>query len=328
MFYLAESVNDFIAGKTAILVEREGSYFIRYIFNAIFRIGWISGAAGIIVGSPLDVLKARLQAPTTPKNALIGSDLHYRASSWQTFKTMVQTEGLGSMFKGVLSPIVGLAGLNALLFVSYGSILRFFQQQQQQLQEPFQPSLFQVYLAGAGAGVACFFFSTPIDLIKIQAQMAKVPKTTIEVTKEIFAANGFKGFYQGGIITMIRDAPSYGVYFWVYEGMKRILKTNHSGDDAWKLLLAGGLAGTVSWTSIYPIDVVKSRLQMQQRHQNENSRILLDRPYASIKDCVMRSYRAEGVRVFFRGLWPTILRGFPVNAVTFYIYEIVVDFLK
>ncbi|KAI7907822.1 mitochondrial carrier domain-containing protein [Cokeromyces recurvatus] len=295
---MAESVNDFIAG-------------------------WIGGAAGIIVGSPLDVLKARLQAPTTPKGALMSSD---RPSSWQTFKTMIQTEGLGSMFKGVLSPIVGLAGLNALLFVSYGSILRFFQHQY-----PSQdPSLFQVYLSGAGAGIACFFFSTPTELIKIQAQMTKAPKSTMQVTQEIFAANGLKGFYQGGLITLIRDAPSYGVYFWVYEGMKRILKVNTSGvdNDAWKLLLAGGLAGTVSWTSIYPIDVIKSRLQMQQTQHNENTRILPDRPYASIKDCVIRSYKLEGPHVFFRGLGATILRGFPVNAVTFYIYELTIDLLQ
>jgi hypothetical protein len=101
------------------------------------------------------------------------------------------------MFKGVLSPVVGLAGLNALLFVSYGSIIRYFESQYitypSPHTEPFEPSLFQVYLAGAGAGIACFFFSTPTDLIKIQAQMTKIPKTTLEVTKEIYARNGLKG---------------------------------------------------------------------------------------------------------------------------------------
>lgn len=100
------------------------------------------------------------------------------------------------MFKGVLSPVVGLAGLNALLFVSYGSIIRYFERQYTASpvdNEPFEPSLWQVYLAGAGAGVACFFFSTPTDLIKIQAQMTKIPKTTVEVTKEIYARNGLRG---------------------------------------------------------------------------------------------------------------------------------------
>lgn len=96
------------------------------------------------------------------------------------------------MFKGVLSPVVGLAGLNALLFVSYGSILRYFEQHNKE-SNPFEPTLAQVYLAGAGAGIACFFFSTPTDLVKIKAQMSKVPKTSLEVSKEIYSSSGLRG---------------------------------------------------------------------------------------------------------------------------------------
>jgi solute carrier family 25 carnitine/acylcarnitine transporter 20/29 len=189
-------------------------------------------------------------------------------------------------------------------------------------------------------------------LIKIKAQMTTTPKTTLDIVKQVFANNGIRGkdilqgckekmssvklilnelgFYQGGWITMIRDAPSYGIYFWVYEGTKRLLDTQ--SDDAWKLLLAGGLAGTISWASIYPIDVVKSRLQMQHvptvKTPGETSSLVsLNRPYVSIKDCVVRSYKTEGVGVFFRGLGPTLLRGFPVNAVTFYVYEVVMKLL-
>ncbi|KAG1443875.1 hypothetical protein G6F56_010512 [Rhizopus delemar] len=226
-----------------------------------------------------------------------------------------------SMFKGVLSPIVGLAGLNAILFVSYGSILRSFEDSK-------EPSLSQVYLAGAGAGFTCFLFSTPTDLVKIKAQMAKVPKGSIQVAKEVYQMSGIKGFYQGGLITMIRDSPSYGIYFWVYEGLKQALEVNPNDTEAWKLLLAGGMAGTVSWASIYPIDVVKSRLQMQLQGQDETKRLLAaNQPYTSIRDCVVRSYRTEGMGVFFRGLWPTLLRAFPVNAVTFYVYELVLNML-
>ncbi|CDH49381.1 mitochondrial carrier protein [Lichtheimia corymbifera JMRC:FSU:9682] len=376
-------------------------------------LGWVGGAAGIIVGSPLDVLKARLQAPRS--TATMNNEAP--PSAWQTLTRLVRYEGINSLFKGVLAPVVGLAGLNAILFVSYGSLLRVFerqhhQQEHQQQQhhhagggltgekEPFMPSLAQIYIAGCGAGIACFFFSTPTELVKIQAQVSRIPKSSWEVSKEIFARSGLRGFYQGGWITVIRDAPSYGIYFWVYEGMKRILELDQSqnssdSSNAWKLLVAGGMAGAVSWSSIYPLDVIKSRLQMQvvssssssssssslpsaaanrampsianvaestihqsrlvrQYHgsqattqngsvtQSTGSSInntaqlseaaLLtgrsERPYTSIKDCIIRSYRAEGPSVFFRGLLPTIVRGFPVNAVTFYVYEVVMEMLS
>ncbi|KAI8330057.1 mitochondrial carrier domain-containing protein [Chlamydoabsidia padenii] len=242
---------------------------------------------------------------------------------------MVRIEGVGSLFKGVLAPVMGLAGLNAILFVSYGGILRYLNRDN--LTHP--ASLSQVYLAGCGAGMACYLFSTPTDLIKIQAQMSRTNKTTYQVAKDIFRRNGLRGFYQGGWITLIRDAPSYGIYFWVYEGMKRYLTEQHNdnvGMAAWELLLAGGMAGTISWASIYPIDVIKSRLQMQQVSPlgtTTTPLIVLDQPYISIKDCVVRSYRSEGVGVFFRGLGPTVLRGFPVNAVTFLMYEWVMAWL-
>ncbi|KAG1050791.1 hypothetical protein G6F43_006960 [Rhizopus delemar] len=278
-----------------------------------FALGWISGVAGIIVGSPLDVLKARLQAPM---------DKQQERGSWNTLKCMVQLEGIGSMFKGVLSPIVGLAGLNALLFLAYGTLLRCFEYEK-------EPSLLQVYLAGAGAGFTCFLFSTPTDLVKIKAQITRLPKSSLQITKEVYQASGIKGFYQGGLVTVMRDSPSYGIYFWAYEGLKRGLDVNETTKEAWKFLLAGGLAGTLSWASIYPLDVVKSRLQMQYEGDSfETTRLLvIDRPYMSIKDCILRSYRSEGIAVFFRGLWPTLLRAFPVNAVTFYVYELMIGIL-
>ncbi|KAI9029038.1 mitochondrial carrier domain-containing protein [Phycomyces nitens] len=246
---------------------------------------------------------------------------------------MVQYEGVGSLFKGVLSPVVGLAGLNAILFVSYGTLLRYFERQHGL--EPQEASLSEIYWAGCGAGIASFFFSTPTDLVKIQAQVSRIPKSSWDVAKTIYANNGVFGFYQGGFATILRDAPSYGLYFLVYEGTKRLLDVESTGDaggsNAMKILLAGGMAGAVSWTSIYPLDVIKSRLQMQQCADKagflEDSRLTprLDRPYSSFRDCLVRSYKTEGPGVFFRGLVPTIIRGFPVNAVTFWVYELVME---
>lgn len=103
---------------------------------------------------------------------------------------LTQYTQIGSMFKGVLSPVVGLAGLNAILFVSYGSIIRYFEQQYPNDKEP---SLTQVYIAGTGAGFACFLLSTPTDLVKIKAQISKLPKTSWQITKEVYHTSGIRG---------------------------------------------------------------------------------------------------------------------------------------
>jgi solute carrier family 25 (mitochondrial carnitine/acylcarnitine transporter), member 20/29 len=70
-----------------------------------------------------------------------------------------------------------------------------------------------------------------------------------------------------------------------------------------RLLLAGGLSGIISWLVSFPQDVVKSRYQA-------------DEQYSSARNCALMSYRAEGLKVFSRGLWSTVLRAFPTNAAT------------
>lgn len=66
----------------------------------------------------------------------------------------------------------------------------------------------------------------------------------------------------------------------------------------------------MSWLFLYPIDVVKSRFQADDRGR-----------YKNIYDCILKSYREEGARVFAQGMTSTMLRAFPTNAVTFFTVE-------
>lgn len=77
-------------------------------------------------------------------------------------------------------------------------------------------------------------------------------------------------------------------------------------------MMAGGVAGVVTWACATPMDVVKARLQMSGAS---------GRQYNGVLHCVRVSVREEGVRVFFKGLLLNSLRAFPVNAVTFLSYE-------
>ena len=77
-----------------------------------------------------------------------------------------------------------------------------------------------------------------------------------------------------------------------------------AGADA-ATLLAGGAAGVASWASIYPLDVLKSRLQASPGR------------YAGLWDCARRSVRDEGWGVLSRGLTACLLRAAVVNAAIF-----------
>lgn len=81
-------------------------------------------------------------------------------------------------------------------------------------------------------------------------------------------------------------------------------------------LVCGGLAGALSWLSIMPFDVVKSKLQADI---DKNS---------NMKQIVVRIWQTEGILGFYRGCLPTIIRGFVVNAVIFCTYMQTLKFLK
>lgn len=92
------------------------------------------------------------------------------------------------------------------------------------------------------------------------------------------------------------------------------------------LLLAGGLAGPMSWLSTFPFDVIKTRMQTHIRSSVDSTKS--KSPYATTLGTIAYCYRTEGLKVFFAGLAPTLIRAVPVNAVTFATFELVVGILS
>lgn len=78
--------------------------------------------------------------------------------------------------------------------------------------------------------------------------------------------------------------------------------------------MAGGCAGVLAWAVATPMDVIKSRLQVDGQGQQR---------YRGLLHCVVTSVREEGPRVLFKGLALNCCRAFPVNMVVFVAYEAV-----
>lgn len=119
--------------------------------------------------------------------------------------------------------------------------------------------------------------------------------------------------------------------FWSYEWMKQSWTTPNDTDreTALKVLLCGGIAGIVTWASIFPLDVIKTRLQTQVlqpvHHNTGEQRTLLqsdvNKSRLSSLEIASKAYRNEGAGVFFRGLGICSVRAFVVNAVQWAVYE-------
>lgn len=87
---------------------------------------------------------------------------------------------------------------------------------------------------------------------------------------------------------------------------------------AMKVLLCGGIAGIATWASVFPLDVIKTRLQAQTGTYPEGRPLLSsqgNRQALSTFHMARETYRAEGMKAFYRGLGVCSVRAFIVNAI-------------
>ncbi|KAI0880443.1 solute carrier family 25 member 45 [Annulohypoxylon maeteangense] len=278
--------------------------------SADFWAGYISGAVGILIGNPLDLIKVRLQARDT--------------IATQTATSYVrQFESKSALVAGTAAPVLGYGALNALLFVSYN-------RSEAALNTAFstQSNLWTTWLAGAIGGLATWVVSTPTELIKCRAQLSSPPESSWTIARQVLKTEGIRGLYFGGVITALRDSIGYGFYFWSYELSSKWVESNRPNasafsQDAAKVLLCGGLAGVVTWASIFPLDVIKTRVQAQTFGAETTPLLgsLSGQRRLGAVDTAINAYREGGARVFFRGLTVCSVRAFIVNAVQWAVYE-------
>lgn len=278
-----------------------------------FVAGGFGGIAGLVAGYPLDSIRVRQQ------NSKSGS-------AFNVFRHVVTKEGPLSLYRGMAAPLASVTFQNAVVFQTYAMLSRTFDRE---IPANDPPSYKGVALGGTAAGAIQSLIISPVELMKIQLQLqsknnqATSLKGPIDVTKRIFRQEGLRGIFRGLTITVLRDAHSHGIYFWVYEYTKEELQPGcrKNGQESYQtMLLAGGLAGALSWISCYPLDVVKTRLQAQSSETKSAK-------YRGIVDCFRQSVRKEGHSVLWRGVGTTVSRAFLVNGAIFTAYETALKFL-
>lgn len=108
-----------------------------------------------------------------------------------------------------------------------------------------------------------------------------------------------------------------GFYFGAYSLVKHQFAAVQGLSDVSELgpgalMVAGGIAGAAFWIPMLPVDVIKTRIQLDSPH---NPR------YKGMLDCGRQIVKADGWGGLMRGWQPCIARSVPANAVTFVAYE-------
>ena len=208
-------------------------------------------------------------------------------------------------------------------------------------------SVWNSSVAGCFAGAVQTVIVCPMELVKIRMQNQGIGKQHVswmqtkvvgadlttpkgkllqgyrgpfETTQDILRTEGARGLFKGWWLTIFREVPQYGIYFGTYDWLRMQLSTltgnPHEDLSVIHLSLAGGVTGVVTWLW-YPVDVIKSRFQNDRKLR-----------YSGVVDCIRQSVRSEGMKVFVKGLQPTLVRGFVNGFATFPVFTLAMRFLS
>jgi solute carrier family 25 folate transporter 32 len=175
----------------------------------------------------------------------------------------------------------------------------------------FYSSLF----AGVGSGILASIVCAPLDVLRTRLQvwgdLGGKKVSGLQVFQQIFKNEGWKGGFRGLGATLITVPFFWGLYFPLYDDLKRTLQKpgrNPALIHCGSAILAGAAADVLC----NPMFVVRTRLQTEALH---GSRVA-----HGIVQTIQSLYKEGGVLIFWRGMTASLM-GLSHVAVQFPLYE-------
>ncbi|GLT39908.1 hypothetical protein SLA2020_140740 [Shorea laevis] len=271
-----------------------------------FIAGGIAGAASRTATAPLDRLKVVLQVQTTHAYIL------------PAIRKIFKEEGILGFFRGNGLNVVKVAPESAIKFFAYEMLKNVIGEHMGDEKGDIGPTgrLFAGGMAGAVAQTAIY----PLDLVKTRLQTCaseggKAPNLG-KLTKDIWAHEGTRAFYKGLVPSLLGIIPYAGIDLAAYETLKDLSKTYilHDSEPGPLVQLGcGTISGALGATCVYPLQVIRTRLQAQRSNTRD--------AYKGMSDVFWRTLQKEGYRGFYKGLFPNLLKVVPAASITYLVYE-------
>ncbi|XP_064597511.1 solute carrier family 25 member 32-like isoform X2 [Liolophura sinensis] len=293
-------------------------------FSSIFRhvrlehllAGVSGGVVSTLVLHPLDLVKIRFQV----NEGHTKSRPQYRGIV-HALQSISRQDGISGLYRGVTPNVWGAGASWGLYFFFYNALKMWMQDGNSQ--RALSPG--HHLLAASEAGLITLIFTNPIWVTKTRLCLQyeasasssvaahNTYKGMLDALKKIYKYEGLRGWYKGflpGVFGISHGA----LQFMAYEEMKNSYnkRLNRPVDHrlgSGEYILFAALSKMFAAVATYPYQVVRSRLQDQHRSYN------------GVVDVLKQTWRYEGVRGFYKGLVPNLLRVVPACCITFVVYE-------
>ena len=270
--------------------------------------GAIAGMTARMIIAPLDVLKIRFQVQAETRG------LYQYNSMRSALRTIIEYEGVCALWKG---------NVPALLMVTPYASIQFATFYQLKTQNLFQLSgPYQYLVLGAISSSLATVFTYPLDLLRTRLAAQTEPrqyKNLSHAVRVIYGSQGIRGLYAGLQPTLFQIVPYISLHFTFYEiGKQLVMERTHKEHlTPTESLVIGAVSGTSSKFLTFPLDTAKKLMQVEGQFQsNMNSS-----QYRGIIHTLYSVWKLHGVRGWFRGIAPSLVKAAPNSAITFTTYE-------
>ncbi|XP_075429467.1 solute carrier family 25 member 43 [Ascaphus truei] len=167
-------------------------------------------------------------------------------------------------------------------------------------------SSWQGTLCGGVAGVVSRSVTAPLDVVKVLTQVGTFHSKQgfLRTFQLLCQAEGVRAFWKGNFTACVRLFPLSTIQVSAYHKFTVLFMDDLGHISQWKALAAGSLSGMLAAVVIYPSDVIKTRLIVQ------NS---LQPTYRGIIHALCSIYYQEGFLSLYRGVSLTVLGAIPFS---------------
>ncbi|BFZ65131.1 hypothetical protein YB2330_006294 [Saitoella coloradoensis] len=283
---------------------------------ASFLAGGAAGAVSRTIVSPVERMKIlfQVQGPATGNS--------YQGM-FPTLAKMWREEGWRGYMRGNWTNCIRIAPYSAVQFWSYNVFKTGMLEEGER-----ELDTIRRLTAGGLAGVVSVVATYPLDITRTRISIASASIPSLELVrgtaklpgmtttmKQIYRnEGGIRGLYRGIVPTTLGVAPYVGLNFAVYEHLRSFFRPDGSQPSASEKLLSGAIAGGVAQTITYPADVLRRRFQV-------NTMKGIEYGYTGLGDAVRTIWRKEGIKGFYKGLGPNVLKVVPSMAASWMTYE-------
>ena len=145
-----------------------------------------------------------------------------------------------------------------------------------------------------------------------------------QTARRMWTQGGIWPYYRGLGMGLAGMFPYSAIDLFIFENAKNFVLSRkakaqgvHEEDVEMGNIITGAIgatSGAISATVVYPINVLRTRLQAQ-------GTVLHKPTYTGIMDVTKKTLQNEGIKGFFRGVTPNLLKVAPAVSISYVVYE-------